>query len=389
MRALRLNADWNPKPGYVLSERERANQRALVSSQVYHRPRLSLEDVSAPSPGPGEVLIRIKACGVCGSDIHLHHAGPDGYVAYADQARLPVVLGHEWSGVVEEAGSGVTWPRRGDSVAVEPNNWCGTCTPCRAGMVNQCANLEEIGFTIDGGFADYVITRPKYCWSIDALAQAFGDQERVYDAGALVEPCGVAYNAMFIRAGGFHPGGNVAVFGAGPIGLVAIALARVAGAAAVIAFETVEERRNLAAQLGADHVLDPIGLARDGQDPIDIVMHITHGAGVAMGVEAAGASSRTFPILEGIIAVGGKIVQVGIGPGQTPVSLVRLQQQGVSVYGSMGNSGYGIFPNVIRLMAAKRLDLRAMITGRFPLDQGLQAFAETEKRQGGKVLVRP
>lgn len=389
MKALRLSADWSPKPDYLLSERELSTKRAYVSSQVYQNPRLEVADLPIPRPGAGQVLIRAKACGVCGSDVHIYERDAAGYVAYADHAKLPVVLGHEWSGVVEEIGPAVTTLTVGDRVSVEPMNWCGVCEACRTGMFNQCTNLEEVGFSIDGGFAEYVVVGERYCWRIDALENAYSGDKAIFEAGALVEPAGVVYNAMFIRAGGFLPGGNVAVFGAGPIGLAAVALARAAGAARILAFDTIPARRDLARRMGADDTFDPVTLGRQGLDPAEVVLDRTDGVGVAMGIEAAGAGPRTYPVLERIVAVGGKIVQVGIGTEPTPILLVRLQQRGVGVYGSMGNSGHGIFPGVIRLMAAGRLDLTPIITARYSLADAVAAFARTAERRDGKVLVTP
>jgi threonine dehydrogenase-like Zn-dependent dehydrogenase len=386
MKALRLSATWRPKPGYALSERERTTERAFDSSQVYLDPRVEVADVPVPPVRAGEVLIRVKACGVCGSDLHACERAPDGYVAYADHARLPVVLGHEWSGVIAEVGAGVTDLVVGDRVSAEPMNWCGACAACRTGMFNQCTSLEEIGFSVDGGFAAYVRTQPRYCWSINALERAYASEAALFEAGALVEPAGVAYNALFVRAGGFLPGGHVAVFGAGPIGLAAIALARAAGAAAIFAFDTVPERRALACQVGATEAFDPAAL---GREAAAVVLDRTDGVGVATGVEAAGAGPRTYPVLERIVGIGGKIVQVGIGTEPTPLMLVRLQQRGVSLYGSMGNSGHGIFPGVIRLMAAGRLDLTPIITARYSLDQALAALARTAERRDGKVIIQP
>jgi scyllo-inosose 3-dehydrogenase len=389
MKALQLTAAWRPKPEYPLSERERETRRAFVSSQVYADPQLELASLPDPEPKPSEVLIRVKACGVCGSDLHLVEKDADGYVAYADHTSLPVVLGHEWAGVVEAVGAAVSSLAPGDAVCVEPNNWCGECAACRAGLPNQCRDLEEIGFTRDGGFAELAVVQARYCWKLDALAAAGVQNDDMYETGALVEPTAVAYNALFVRSGGFLPGGNVVVFGAGPIGLAAIALARAAGAGPIVAFDTIPERLELARRLGADLAYDPGALARAGEDLAGVIREATRGDGVALAVEAAGASPRTLPILERVMAPGGKIVQVGIGPDPTPILLVRLQQQAVSIHGSIGNSGNGIFPNVIRMMAARRVDLRPMVTARFPLDRAVEAFAHTAARRGGKVLVKP
>jgi threonine dehydrogenase-like Zn-dependent dehydrogenase len=133
--------------------------------------------------------------------------------------------------------------------------------------------------------------------------------------------------------------------------------------------------------VGADHVIDPVAAARSGGDPAEQLLDLTRGAGLVMGVEAAGASPRTYPIMERAMAAGGKIIQVGIGVGQTPVTLIRLQQQGLGVIGSMGNSGYGIFPSIVRLMAAKRIDLGSIVTARFPLDGARDAIARTAERR--------
>ena len=388
MKALLLEAEWSPRPGYEPSERERREQRAENANQVYRNPRLRLAERPVPRPGPGELLVQVRACGVCGSDLHMIEREPDGYMSSADPARLPVALGHEFSGVVSEVGPGVDAFRPGDAVCVEASQWCGACPPCRAGIFGQCANLNEHGFSLDGGFAEYVLTKPQYCWSLEPLRRAYeGDDAAVFELGALVEPYSVIYNAVFVRAGGFLPGGHVAVFGAGPIGLATIQFARFAGAGTIIAFDTVAERRALALQVGAEAALDPVQLAKDGQDPVALVQELTDGAGVALAVEAAGAGRHTFPVLERLLALGGKVIQVGVGAGQTPVTLITLQTHNVNLYGAMGSSGSGVFPAVIRLFAAKRLAAREVITARFPLEQVLAAFDRTAERRDGKVLV--
>src|SRR5262249_49724404 len=159
------------------------------------------------------------------------------------------------------------------------------------------------------------------------------------EVGALVESVVVGYNALFVRSGGFRPGSNVVVFGAGPIGLACIALARAAGAVTIVALDIVLERLELACTLGADQALNLLALLKESQVSADAIRGATYGDGVDLGIEAAGASPHIFPILERVLASGGKIVQVGIGRGTTPVSLVRLQQLGIDLHGSIGNSG--------------------------------------------------
>jgi len=167
----------------------------------------------------------------------------------------------------------------GDVVTAEEMIWCGECTPCRNGFPNQCEHLEEIGFTIDGAFAEYIAVGSKFCWKLDTLLERYPDPETVYDLGATVEPTCVAYNAIFVRGGGFKRAPMRWSMAAAAIGLSGIALIKAAGASKLIAFETVEARRKLCTAMGADYVYDPIALTKQGTRPSDVVMDLTHGEG--------------------------------------------------------------------------------------------------------------
>jgi len=257
MKGLMLSAEWQPKAGYVLSDSERQTHKVVTGSSVWRHPKLIVQDMDDPRPAPDQVFVRVKACGVCGSDIHFYETDERGYILYPGLTKFPTILGHEFSGVVEEVGSQVKDLRCGDMVTAEEMIWCGHCTPCRNGFPNHCENLEEIGFTIPGAFAEYIAIGSKYCWKIDAIAERLGDADKAFEVGALTEPTCVTYNAMFSRAGGFKPGAYVVVFGTGPIGLAGVGLARAAGAGKIIAFEVSPERRELAKLVGAEHVFDP------------------------------------------------------------------------------------------------------------------------------------
>ncbi len=201
MKALVLEAKWEPKPGYVVSEFEKQTGKAVVGNSIYKAPHLATKDLPVPKVGPKDVLLKIKACGVCGSDIHMLETDKENYVLYPGLMKLPAVTGHEFSGVVQEVGKEVTDLKVGDLVTAEEMIWCGECKPCRGGFVNQCVHLEEIGFTINGAFAEYIAVGSKYCWKLDALAEKYGDTELALDLGATVEPSSVAYNAVFVRGG--------------------------------------------------------------------------------------------------------------------------------------------------------------------------------------------
>ncbi len=163
-------------------------------------------------------------------------ADVDGYICYPGYTRLPVVLGHEFAGEVVDAGAGVADLRPGDAVACDNMVWCGRCAACRAGAFNQCQVLEEIGFTTPGGLAEYVRVPARCCWPIASLLGRWPDPQG-FEAGALVEPAAVAYQGIFVEAGCVGEGTAAVVYGAGPIGLAAIALIRAAGASPVIAFQ--------------------------------------------------------------------------------------------------------------------------------------------------------
>jgi threonine dehydrogenase-like Zn-dependent dehydrogenase len=384
VKGLVLDAVWEPRPDYEVSEWERETGKALTGNSVWRYPKLEVRDWPDPEPGPQEVVLEIQACGVCGSDMHFYETDEDDYVLYPGLTRFPTILGHEFSGKVVEIGSEVELLEVGDMVTVEEMIWCGRCIPCRNGYPNHCANLEEIGFTIPGAFANYIGVDEKFCWKIDGIAERFGDEEKAYEVGALSEPTSVAYNAMFERAGGFRPGHYVSVFGAGPIGLASIGLAKAAGAGIIAAFELSPQRRELAKKVGADYVYDPREVNAG-----EVLVELSQGAGFDFHVEAAGAPQLTIPQMEQALAINGKMVQIGRAAQRVPMYLEAFQVRRFQLFGAQGHSGHETFPNVIRLVAAGRLDLSPIITARYNLDDTVAAIARATKREDGKIMVKP
>jgi scyllo-inosose 3-dehydrogenase len=390
MIGLFCQSAWEPKKGYKLSEYELATHKALQSSQVWKNPVLMFrDDIPEPVPGPRDVLIQIKACGICGSDLHFIEQDADGYMVYPGHTRMNIVLGHELSGVVVEAGKDVQDIRKGDPVCVEEMVWCGECTPCRNGFPNQCRRLEEIGVTQNGGFAPYVCAPAKVCWKLDQVLAFLQDETAVYEYGALVEPSSVAYNAIFERGQGFRPGAYAAIFGGGPIGLLSASLIKTAGAAKVILFEIQEKRTRLAKIMGADHVLNPQELAGSGITPSEAIMELTHGSGADVLLEAAGVPNVTMPEMFKALAVNGRIIQTAMSGVPVPLVFPSLQARAGQIFGSVGHSGNGTFENVIRLMAAGRYDPRPIISDRYSLRDGMAAFEKAKERDGAKVMIKP
>jgi threonine dehydrogenase-like Zn-dependent dehydrogenase len=384
MKGLVLDAKWDPRPEYALSDWEKETGKAITGSSVWRHPKLEVREWPDPQPGPKEVVLEVQACGVCGSDMHFYETDEDGYILYPGLTKFPSILGHEFSGKVAEVGSEVALLKVGDMVTVEEMIWCGRCNPCRNGYPNHCTNLEEIGFTIPGAFANYIAVDEKHCWPIDAIAERFGDEEKAYEVGALTEPSCVAYNGMFVRAGGFLPGHYVSVFGAGPIGLAAIGLAKASGAGIIAAFEVSPQRLALATEVGADYAYDPREV-----EPGEVLMELSKGQGFDFHVEAAGVPPLIIPEMEKALAINAKVVQIGRAAQRVPMYLEAFQVRRAQAYGAQGHSGHENFPNVIRMVAAGRLDLSPIITSRYGLAETVDAIVKSTDRSDGKILVKP
>ena len=388
MKALRLEADWEPRPESVatLDDADVAKRVARRGNQVWRNPRIAVARLPDPSPRSDEVVIRVRACGICGSDFHFVEADVDGYMLYPGLVRTPVVTGHEFAGIVEAVGPDVRDFAAGDLVCAEEIAWCGDCLACRAGRPNNCTRIEELGFSFDGAHAEYVVTRARYCWSLAPILEAGVPPDRVLQLGALVEPSGVAYVALFVSAGGFMPGSSVGVVGAGPIGLAAIALARAAGAGTIVAFEVSEGRRDLASAMGADQVLDPRALGPEGIGTA--ARDASRGRGIDLWVEASGAAGVAEPMAASL-APAGRMVLVGRGPHTIDLDPEWLIVRGAGLQGSIGHSGSGTFGHVIDLMAAGRLDMTRIVSSTVDLDGAARLLDGTPRREAGKVLVVP
>jgi threonine dehydrogenase-like Zn-dependent dehydrogenase len=388
MRALTLDATWSPRPGSPAGRDDGTSVRkALAANTAWRNPRLSCGGVPIPRVRRDEVLVRVRCCGVCGSDVHCAETDDDGYVRFSGPAAFPVVLGHEFAGEVAEAGADVRGLRPGDWVTAESVQWCGLCLPCRSGNPNQCASAELMGLSTPGAMATYVAVNQRYCWRLDALREAVGDG-RAAEMAALVEPLGCAYNALFVAGGGMRPGAYVSIYGAGPIGLAALLLARAAGAAKVFVFDLSPPRNALAARFDADFTADPLELRRQGTSPAQVVRDLTGGHGADVQVEAAGSAADTVPQIERSLAPNGKMIYLGRAANGAAMNFDTLVTQANQVIGSRGHAGHGIFDNVIRLLATGRIPADRMITARYPLARAAEAVARAGTRVEGKVLVQ-
>jgi threonine dehydrogenase-like Zn-dependent dehydrogenase len=384
MKGLVLDAKWDPKPDYAVTDWEKATGKAITGSSVWRYPKLEVREKPMPQiTRPGQALLEVQACGVCGSDIHFYERDKDGYMYYPGLTKFPVTTGHEFSAKVVEVSKDVDYLKPGTPVTAEEMQWCGYCTPCRNGFPNHCENLEEIGFTVDGAFQQYLVVDAKTCWPVDGILERYGEKLG-YDVAAMSEPSCVAYNTIFSRAGGFKPGAYVCIFGAGPIGLAGIALAYLAGAAMIAAFEISPQRRELALKVGADAVYDPRAVKIS-----EVLMEMSHGEGFDFFMEGAGVPHIVLPEAEKALAINAKVALVGRAAQQVPMYLETYQVRRSQFFGAQGHSGDANFPNVIRLVASGRLDLSPIITARYNLAQVVDAIARSGSRSDGKIMVYP
>jgi len=372
MEGVTLVADWDPKPGFKLGAKDIEGRQTYLGSLVWRNPRIEIREYDIPTPGPEEVLLEVKACGICGSDVHMAQATEDGYIFYPGLTGFPSILGHELSGVVVEAGSKAFDKRTnkpfkgGEAVTTEEMLWCGQCKPCADGYPNHCERLDEIGFNVNGAFTKYIVVPSRTIWSLEPLRKRYSE-DFIFLAGSLVEPTCVAYNAVIERGGGIRPGDRVVILGGGPVGLAACAILKRAGASQVIISETQEDRGKIALKLGADYHINPMK-----EDFAERVLEITEGMGADLFMEATGLPEVVYPGIEQVIWEGrtlnSRVVVTARAEAKMPVAGEVLQVRRAQIIGAQGHSGHGTFPRVIECMASG-MDMTPISTKKITLHE--------------------
>ena len=373
MKAVRLHAQWSPKPDFKIGPKDVEGKITWLGSKVWRYPEVKVEEVPQPViQKPTEVLIKVRACGICGSDVHMAQADENGYIFYPGLTGFPVTLGHEFSGEVVEAGPEAINRRNnqpfeaGEPVTSEEMLWCGYCRHCADGFPNHCENLHELGFDVDGAFAEYIVVDAKYLWSLKELEKDYPG-EKLFLAGSLAEPTSVAYNAVIERGGGIRPGDNVVIFGGGPIGLAACAILKKAGGARVILSEPSEVRRNMAKELGVDININP-----QKENVTEAILDYTGGMGAKLYLEATGVPQIIWKDLEETIwrarGINSTVVVVARADVKIPLTAEVFQVRRAQIVGSQGHSGHGNFPRVISLMASG-MDMTKIISKTVSLEE--------------------
>jgi threonine 3-dehydrogenase len=328
----------------------------------------AVEPVAVPTIGPTDVLVRVRAASICGTDLHIYDWDPWS----ASRIRPPMTFGHEFCGHIEKIGEEVYSVKAGDFVSAEMHVNCGVCRACRTGQMHVCQDVKILGVDADGCFAEFVRIPVRNLWKIDP--------EIPEHYAAILDPLGNAVHAVLE---GPIAGQNVVVTGAGPIGLMTIAIAKACGCSLVFATEVNAHRRELAKQMGADEALDP---AKD--DVVASVREAT-GGGADVLLEMSGnpkAIEQGFKMLR----AGGRASLLGIPSGPVTLDLVNdVIFKGATVHGIYGRRMFETWVQMTELLKHKKLNLEPLFRERLPLDKFADAFSLLESGQAGKVLLFP
>jgi alcohol dehydrogenase/L-iditol 2-dehydrogenase len=333
--------------------------------------RVELREVSVPAIADHEVLLRVMAAGVCGSDVEMWRQ------RYTYRVNTPVIQGHEFCGIIERVGAGVREWRPGDRVVSETSAYvCGRCRFCRTGDYNLCPDRLGFGYGTDGAFARYVAVRQDILHRIpEALP---------FEEAAIIEPACVAHNALVARSH-IRPGDCVAVIGPGAIGLNCLQMAQVAGAGRLFVIGTPadEARLEVAARLcpRAERLW---GTAEAIRARLDAA---TDGAGADLVVDAAG-SSEALGLSLALVRRLGQITKIGWGPDPVGFSLDPLLSKAVTLQGTYGHSRPA-WDGVIRLLEAGALSVKPLVSHVLPIARWREGYELVETRRGVKVVLKP
>lgn len=339
----------------------------MRSAVFYGKHDLRVEDYPLPELGAKDVLIQVKACGICGTDVHIYE-GDKG----AAEVHPPTILGHEFSGVIAAVGSEATMFKVGDRVCIDPNQYCGCCEPCRNGVVHYCEHMIGYGTTVNGGFAEY-------CKVDERQVYRLGDNT-TFEQGAMTEP--VACCLHGIDMCNITPGQQVVVIGAGMIGLLMMQLAKLAGAAKVALVEPVAEKLAVGKQLGADVVIDPINedvaavLKENGMNWINCV------------IECVGKPSTIEQAIE-IAGPKAVVMMFGLTKPDEIISVKPFQifQKEIELKASFINPCTQ--KRALDLIDSGRLDVSSMVYDVCGLDKLEDILKDPSLRAKGKYIINP
>ena len=342
--------------------------KALIYTKPYS---FEYSDFPDPVAGDDDVLIRVKACGICGSDVH-------GFTGKTGRRIPPLIMGHEAAGIVEGLGRNVSGFEKGDRICFDSTVYCNKCESCRAGLFNRCDKRQVLGVSVPafkrhGAFAEYVAVPS---WIVSKIP----DELSFVDA-ALLEPASIGTHAA--NRAPISNENTVVVIGAGTIGLFILQAARLRGAAKVIAVDINEFRLDLAKKLGADKLINPLK-----SDLVEAVLQETEGKGANVTLEAVGYA-KTFADAVSITRMGGHVVAVGNLENKAEFDLQQLIAKEHTFTGSYASSGE--FRDCIELVASGKINVEPLISDVLPMQEGPDAFDRLLKAEENllKIVLEP
>jgi 2-desacetyl-2-hydroxyethyl bacteriochlorophyllide A dehydrogenase len=328
----------------------------MLAAVLFGPDDLRLEEVARPHAGPGEVVIKVARCGICGTDLHIMRGN-------FPAPNLPLTLGHEFAGEVAEVGEGVDHVEVGDRATVDINIACGTCFYCRHNDKLFCPRVRQLGVHTAGGMAQYVAAPASNVYRLPSTMS--------YDHAAYIEPLACTVHGQ--DRVGIETGESVAIIGGGPMGLAHAALAGLRGAGQVIVSEPDSNRRTTAQKLGADVVIDPFSA-----DPVEQVRELTGGRGADVVIEAVGSAATYAQALE-MARRGGRVLAFGAAPPtlEIPVKPFDVYTKELTIVGSYAGT-YETWPKAIELIAGGRFDPGLIVDSVRPLEDVREAIESLE-----------
>lgn len=337
----------------------------MKSAVFYGNRDIRIEDTQRPVLNDHEVLVQVKACGICGTDVHIFQGDPG-----AAPVTPPAILGHEFSGVIVEVGKEVTRWKKDDRVCVDPNHPCGECGPCRSGNVHFCERMIGYGTTMNGGFAEYCAVHESQLYLLDDHVS--------FEQGAMSEPVACCVHGIDLCK--LHTGNKVVVIGGGMIGQLMIQLARLSGAATVVCLEPVKEKREVAIKLGADISIDPIS-----EDVDALLRTIGH---IDCVIECVG---RTSTIEQAIHIAGHQAVVMMFGltgpKDEIAVCPFEIFQKELVLTSSYINPCTQ--QRAVDLISSGRLDVSSMVYDVCGLEELPKILSDASLRSKGKFIITP
>ncbi len=339
----------------------------MKSAVFLGKQNIQVMEREIPNPGPDEVLIKVMACGVCGSDVHIYD-GDQG----STSTTPPLVQGHEFSGVVVEVGNNVTSCKKGDRVCVDPADNCNECYYCASGMMHHCEHMGAIGTNIDGGFS-------QYCKVPGRLIHHLAD-DVTFIEGAMAEPLACCINGA--DRSNIKVGDNVVVYGGGMIGLLLLQLAKRKGAANVVLVEPIEEKRKMAEKLGAVFTINPV------QENVKAAL-LSHGLNhIQVVIETCGWKNTSEEAID-IADRGGTVILFAVTKVDSKIDLMtyELFQKELTIKGSYC-SPYAM-GRAVELINSHSIDVTTMLAGTKSLEGLTEILRDPAVRAKGKWVILP